>query len=390
MRPQMEEIDLDQIAFDEVVTVEEDPSLKHLLVEKETDENGETVLKDGSPVIRRKIAGTGDLTPVVNKSRGKLVAMNGRNYKLLKNERFVELIRGVTGDTFRGTVKRDLKRMAVYYFPESQLGDNGELGQKSVHVNGDDEISLGLRFVNSYDASSSLKADFVGIRMICMNGITAKNLIDSKSMKHSKYKLNEENFKEYVETMYENAPLQELKTIFEEAKEDRIPTDVAIEWLVGFSEKYGLTNILLKWLLQEVDYDMAEVSKYELWNMVTRTLTHGHHKSSEGHLAKWNESTLEQKHEKANRVLLSAGDEQLDKKLVKAGKEKLCSSATMRIDGEKHVTTYGTKMYLQMQTVYGEAPEVMKERYYKEPEPLQGRDPEKVITPVDVQVVADK
>jgi len=388
MRTKQEEIVLKEVEFDEVVTAEEDESIEHLLIEKQLDDEGKTVMLDGFPVVKRQIEDVEKFTPIINKTKGRVVAMHGRNYKLLKNKRFVELLKGVLGESFKGTIKKDLKRCTVYYYPEGQLGED-----LTLNVGEGDDITLGLRFVNSYDASSSLKADFFGVRLICQNGMTATDLYDSRSIRHTIKKLDEESFRSYVETMYDNAPLEELKTVFQEAKKDKLPFQVVIEWIAGFKQKHRLTNIMTKWLIQELSdsySEGAQISKYQIWNLMTRTLTHGHHKSNEGHLAKWKETTLEQKHSKANKVLLSTKHDD-DEELIKAGQDFLQKATTMRIDGHPCATNEGTKMYLQIKQAYGRGVELLKDRYYVEPEQMTSEQSAgELVNEATVKVIADK
>ncbi len=387
MRTELKKIDVSDIEFDEVETVAESDDLSHLLVQTKTEDGEPVTDEDGNKLIERPIDGVGNLTPVVNKTRGKLVSMNGRNYNLLKNEKFMSMIQEVTGDSFIGVVQKDLKRMAVYFFPQEEAGTDLEEKSFSVGDNGD-EITLGLRFVNSYDASSSLKADFVGIRMACSNGMIATDIVDSKRVEHSINTLKAEEFRSYIETMYKDAPLEELKAVLEESKEITLPEGSEIEWIAGFAERHNLTNILTKWLMKEVEQTDGPITRYQLWNMVTRTLTHGGHKSQENHLAKWQESTLENKHKTANKILLEPEEEDSD--LVSRGKEALCEPTTIPIDGTDHATTVATKMNNQIEGVYGVSVDTLRELYYKEPEPLNGRSPESIITPSEVELVAEQ
>lgn len=275
MRP-IENVDLRKVNVPEVTT---DGKVK-VVREKE---DGEIEILDNRT----------DFLPVVNEERKEAISINTGQYKLYPNEEFVDVVKAVTGEQFEGYINKSWNRLDIYYWPEEYRID--------VEPSQGDIIKMGLRFTNSYDGSTALRTQFVGHRLVCKNGISAKGLISGVSTTHTTDSLDGEEFQEIVEQLYADTDFELLRNIFEDAKDQRI--DDPVEWIEALAWNNNLPDSIKSAIQTElVKNNVDSISRYNLWNMFTEKLTHGHgntHKNAHT----YSESYLQRCHKKINEIL---------------------------------------------------------------------------------------
>lgn len=244
-----------------------------------------------------------DRTPVIDETTGEVLAIHGEQYKLLPNSKFIEIVKGVTGDEFKGYVNSERTRLDVYYYPDDFRVNVAPDGQE-------DYINIGIRFSNSYDGSSALRTEFVGIRMACSNGMILKDIFDEVSTRHTVQAITPEEFAELINQKFGNTDLNLLKSIMQEAQETTLVFDdiSLLEWVEGFSMIEGLPEALKKHIQLEIlKKDTEDMTRYDLYNMLTRAVTHGYVKGKDGMISSdattYSESYLQRMHRKINQVL---------------------------------------------------------------------------------------
>jgi len=243
-----------------------------------------------------------DRTPVVNETLGQVLDIHGKDYKLLPNSKFLEIVKGVTGDVFSGYVNRESKRIDVYYFPDDE---NGIDPVEHEFVSGD-PIRFGLRFSNSYDGSSALRVQFIGQRLVCANGMSTENLLDKASTRHSTQSLQPDKFAELVQEKFADTDFGLLRDIMHDAHKTMIVEP--LEWLEGFALISGIPDALKKHVqIRLLKESPDEVSRYALYQMFTKAVTHGYvrtEKGMRGGADEYSESYLQRLHKQINEVLL--------------------------------------------------------------------------------------
>lgn len=278
MRP-IREVDLTNMEIPEVSTD------GNVMVCREKD-NGEI------EILSNRV----DFTAVINESNKETIAIHGKQYQLYSNEEFVQVVKAVTGDRFEGYVNNEWNRLDVYYYPRDL----------NINVNGDnneDTIRIGLRFTNSYDGSSCLRTEFIGQRLVCSNGLILKGLIAGVSTKHTMNSLDPEGFRQTVEEIFAETDLGLLKDIFENSKEDMITNPIA--WVEALAFKTNMPKGLKLSVQEQLLKDKTiEISRYALWNMFTKRITHGY--GTGNHIKdnnSYSESYLQRVHGKVNDIL---------------------------------------------------------------------------------------
>lgn len=278
MRP-IEQVDLGNMEIPEVSTD------GNVMVCRELD-NGEI------EILSNRV----DFTAVINEDINETIAIHGKQYKLYSNEEFIQVVKAVTGDRFEGYINNEWNRLDVYYYPrELNINVNGD--------NNEDTIRIGLRFTNSYDGSSCLRTEFIGQRLVCSNGLILKGLIAGVSTKHTMNSLDPEGFSQTVEEIFAETDLSLLKDIFEQSKEDKITDPIA--WVEALAFKTNLPKGLKLSVQEQLLKDkVTEISRYALWNMFTKRITHGY---GTGDNIKdnnsYSESYLQRVHSKVNDIL---------------------------------------------------------------------------------------
>lgn len=266
-----------------------------------------------------------DKTAIINESTGKVLDIHGKDYKLLENSKFKEIVQAVTGNTFKGYINEEPSRVDVYYYP-----DKNGIEQNSIEVEEGDTIRLGLRFSNSYDGSTALRVQFVATRLVCDNGMTTQGLLDSTSTRHTINALDPEEFKDIVYEKYKEADFDLLENILREAKE--VYVDNPVEWIEAWGLIENVPKALIKHLQLEVlKNKLDKVSRYKLYNMGTRAVTHGYVKTQSGDImsnaSTYSESYLQRIHHKINSIL-TISDHEIDEMVSKLReKEELSEKA---------------------------------------------------------------
>lgn len=276
MRP-IEDVDLSRMEIPEVSTD------GHVKVVREADDGDVEILDNRT-----------GFKPVINEDTGEVIAIHSERYGLYKNEDFVDVVKGVTGEQFEGYVQKSWNRLDIYYYPEEYRIDvDPEVG---------DTIRLGLRFSNSYDGSTALRTQFVGYRLQCKNGMSAKGLISDVSTKHTNKSISAEEFADIVEQMFSDTNFELLKEIFQDAKTQTIENP--IEWIEALSWNNNMPNALKNAVQEElIRKDVKSISRYELWNTFTQKLTHGFGGDNPKDAHTYSETYLQRCHNKINDIL---------------------------------------------------------------------------------------
>lgn len=283
MRP-IEDIDLERIDIPKVSTD------AHVFVARK-DSGGKLDVLDDRVEER---------TPVINEDMNRVIAIHGSQYKLFSNRDFMKVVRSITGEQFKGYVNSEERRLDVYYYPEDYTVDinNAEEG---------DRLRLGFRFTNSYDGSSAVRVRMIGQRLKCKNGIIVPESIGEVSTRHTKNSIEADDLKDIVGNMYDS-DLEMLTEIMHDAKRTYI--DDPIKWIQAFSFKENLPANLKNSILERVIKNNNEsISRYRLWNMFTRAITHGYNSKGTNDAVGLSETYLERLHKKANKIFTVREDE---------------------------------------------------------------------------------
>lgn len=281
MRP-IENIDLTQADIPEVSTE------GTVMIVREHPDNPNDI-----EILDKRI----DFKPIINERDKQAIAIHSERYKLYPNKEFIEVVKSVTGEQFEGYISESWNRLDVYFYPKDLTIDvNPQVG---------DTIRLGLRFTNSYDGTTALRIQFIGMRLICMNGMTTKGLISQLSTRHTTKSLDSEKFGEIVSQLFDT-DLTLLKNILQDAQHQIVSNP--IEWVEALAWKNGLPNSI-KVAVQEhlIRKEIDSLTRYDLWNIFTEKITHGWGKVEQPS-RQYSESYLSQTHQKINDILTVSED----------------------------------------------------------------------------------
>ncbi len=193
-----------------------------------------------------------------NEDRTKVFDVVSDRYQVIPHNTAVDTIAEALQDTFDSEVQYRVRSLngggriiATFDLPIPPI----RLGRNDVN-----KISMMVR--NSYDRSWTFKAQLGAYRRICSNGMMIGETFGKVSARH--INSDQDSIIEQVQTMIEHAP--KLRDLWGEWSETHIEHEEAIEMLVGeFPDKYLLP------VLQEDRYPMT---KWDLYNHLTRFSTH--------------------------------------------------------------------------------------------------------------------
>lgn len=219
---------------------------------------------------------------VVDKVDMSELGVHEEGYSIISHREVLKALREVVGDTIHGKVVEYAggRRMSTYLYPPKWRED---VSSES------DIIQFGLKISNSYDGSSALKLDVVGLRLICENGMVVPKTQNKSYHKHTSDRLDE--FKEELKEMI-GMDVEEVLEIYREARDLEVDVEDTIEAL-------KLPNSLQEEVIEELKYERE--TAWDVYNKITEKITHGYG-DSEG-VSEISEGYANRLHEQANRVL---------------------------------------------------------------------------------------
>lgn len=230
-----------------------------------------------------------------NRDKNKLLATFDKGYHLIDHRDFLATISDHFGEEFEGSyyIGEDSESLYVYIYPE----DMKQL-IKDPRDGTEEWINLGLRLANSYDGSTALRVESVGIREVCSNGMWAQTFAKRGYQRHTK-KSNLNEFSVAISKVLE-ADFDDIVMTYQDAMKEEIKSVS-----VFLKEVYGQRHKALQKYLYDRVKGRDVVTKWDIYNHVTRGLTHGfrEEQGSTMDANSYSELTLENLHKVSNRVL---------------------------------------------------------------------------------------
>lgn len=199
----------------------------------------------------------------IDKKRLSCIATN--KYKILQH-----------GDAF-GAVVEELKTL--------NLPVNGFIRNKGDRVDimvlfnsvmveiGEDKLQVGVRFSNSYDLTRTFYGEFAGFRLACANQMFLGKVIENIKMGRKHYEsLQEvgELVRNFIKEATDNCDT--LKEVINIAIED------TYEWELSkkiFEKMITIKKYRKQILVELEEYHGRQITRWDLYNIVTKIATHG-------------------------------------------------------------------------------------------------------------------
>jgi len=206
---------------------------------------------------------------ILNISRNSLSSVMSKRYQLVNHTEvilpLVDILKGLNMIDVSGYTYNDgRKAYCMIWFEDSKT---------QVEVQKGDIIKLGLLISNSVDGSRALTSEVFGLRLVCLNGMTTKNLIDTFRKVHIGRRLSEDigeiSGKFYADTIIKITQYNDrLKDIVERAVAENIKSELYEMLLNGVDLPQKHIEKLLE-RLKEFD----SMNKWNLYNHITNYLT---------------------------------------------------------------------------------------------------------------------
>jgi len=203
---------------------------------------------------------------VWNKTTSHLSCVASRRYGIVQHrdvlEAFADTLQEV-GLNIRGGIHYDEKgdemRVQVFFQDEEKLIKDDAKG-----------IQLGVRLINSYNLTNSLRGEMWGLRLVCSNGMKLPGFEAVYRRNHMGVIDVKKGMTDFVKTIIERRPVIEklvMKNI-----EETLEYELSVKVFQKLFEVKKHRKILLNKLEA---YKGKRFTKWELYNMVTNYATHG-------------------------------------------------------------------------------------------------------------------